>query len=441
MKYCHQFYDYLYLDHYNGQIYLCPWMIPQETCIGNLNHDSIEDAYHSDFANHLRATMDDQTFRYCRMEACPHLQNNGLPDISEEEYARLEREGCTPKIINLACDFVCNQSCETCRKDVFVPPPDYAERLRAIRDKIAPYLDKAERITASGHGDPFASPYMMDILENLHPSNPDLSILLETNGVFFDEAHWERIKHLSDFRLEVTITINSFDEHTYRHISRGGIYKKMLHNLEFVSHLRKKGDIKFLTNTLVIQDRNFREIPSFIKRSFKDYAFDQVQLRPVYQWGTMDEDVFWFKDVLNPLHPYHEEYLEILRDPALRDPRVYNFGGETEHPARPYPSRAGGPFPCDAVKRGSRIVVYGAGQIGQAVVRQLKEGRGYTIVGWVDKCPDGECVKSPESIKELAADGYDVVLLATANAGFAQEMREVLLAMGVPAERIVSCAS
>ena len=60
-------------------------------------------------------------------------------------------------------------------------------------------------------------------------------------------------------------------------------------------------------------------------------------LKPVYQWGTMDEDVYWFKDVLNPMHPYHEEYLEILKHPALQDPRVYNFGGETSHEARPFP--------------------------------------------------------------------------------------------------------
>lgn len=98
--------------------------------------------------------------------------------------------------------------------------------MSAIQQKLAPHLDKAKRITASGHGDPFASKYMMSVLENLHPSDPDASFLLETNGVFFDEEHWERIKHLGQFRIELVVTINSFDPFIYRHISRGGNYKK-----------------------------------------------------------------------------------------------------------------------------------------------------------------------------------------------------------------------
>lgn len=38
-----------------------------------------------------------------------------------------------------------------------------------------------------------------------------------------------------------------------------------------------------------MQDRNFREIPSFIERSLNEFGFDDVVLKPVYQWGTMPE--------------------------------------------------------------------------------------------------------------------------------------------------------
>lgn len=155
--------------------------------------------------------------------------------------------------------------------------------------------------------------------------------------MFFDEEHWERIQHLKDFFIELVITSNSLDPFVYKHISRGGNFDKLMHNLSFVAELSKWNYIKKFTHTLVIQDRNFREIPSFIERSFRDFCSDEVLLRPVYQWGTMDDDVYWFKDVLNPMHPYHEEYLEILKHPALHDSRVYNFGGETSHEARPFP--------------------------------------------------------------------------------------------------------
>ena len=73
MKYCHLIHDYLYLDHYNGNIFMCPWMEPKKACIGNLMQDEIGDAYNSEYANYLRTTIDDQSFQYCRPEACPYL--------------------------------------------------------------------------------------------------------------------------------------------------------------------------------------------------------------------------------------------------------------------------------------------------------------------------------------------------------------------------------
>lgn len=440
MKYCSMMHDYLYLDNYEGRIALCPWMEPSKACIGNLMKDEIEDAYNSDYANYLRSTMDDQSFRYCRPEACPFVQNNNLEEISGEEYAKRKKEKYTPTIINLAYDFVCNQHCETCRESVFIPPTDYADKMNVIREKITPYMENALRITASGHGDPFASKYMMDVLAGIRPTNPNLSFLLETNGVFFDEIHWKRIEHLSEVRIELVVTINSFDEFTYKHISRGGNYQKMMDNLEFMSKLRRENKIAHLTNTLVIQDRNFREIPSFIKKSFEDYAFDQVILRPVYQWGTMREDVFWFKDVLNPMHPYHKEYLEIMQDPILKDTRVFHFGGDTVHPARPYPTTlADKYFPYKSVKKGSKVIIYGAGQIGQIVVDSLKQNGFCEVFLWIDKCGHGDCVQKPEALINIGKEDYDYIILATINSSYACEMRNNLKNMGISDEIIISC--
>lgn len=440
MKYCSRFTDYLYLDHYNGDVWMCQWMNHADGVIGNILKDKVEDIYNSEKANELRKSMDDQSFCHCRMEACPYLQNNELPDLSEEEYEKTKRESYYPKEINLAYDFVCNQSCETCRESVFIPPKGYAESMANIKDKILPSLDKAKRITASGHGDPFASPYMMEVLENMHPSNPELEILLETNGVFFDEEHWERIKHLGKIHLEIVVTINSFDEFTYKHISRGGNYKKVMHNLEFISKLRESGDIDVLSLSAVIQDRNFREMPSFAKRALENYAFDKVVLKPVYQWGTMDDKVFWFKDVLNPMHPYHSEYLEILQDPIMHDKRVYNFGGDTEHPARPYPSgNKNKYFPYEDVKNGEKIIVYGAGQIGKSVVASLREDNYCEVVAWIDKHPCSDEIHTPDYLN--SGIEYDHVVIGTLNRKFASEMKTKLIEMGIEESKIVACRS
>lgn len=341
MKYCSRPFDYVYLDHFNGDVWICQWMEQNEKyIIGNLLEEDFDKIWHGEKAEQVRNIFREGNFQHCRIEACPWLQNKDLPDIVDKnEYNEKSKTKSRPQIINLAYDFVCNQYCETCRNKVFTPPKDYKEKMEKIRERITPYINTAKEITASGHGDPFASPYMMDLLSGLRPENPDFSILLETNGVFFDEEHWDRIKHLGNYNLKIVLTSNSFNEFTYKHISRGGNYKKLMHNLEFIKTLREQNLVNEYVSSFVIQDRNFREMPSFIDRSLNEFGFDSVVLKPVYQWGTMPDEVFWFKDVLNPMHPYHKEYLEILEHPILKDKRVYNFGGDMMHPAREYPAK------------------------------------------------------------------------------------------------------
>lgn len=337
MKYCKRAYEYLYLDNDKGDVYICPWMEPEVTKIGNLVDEDFEKIWHGEKAEYYRNLFREGCYKYCRPQGCPRLQNDDLPDIKDEdEYKELSRSIDRPTMINLAFDAVCNQHCESCRPEVFIPPKDYAQRMKKIIERITPYINTAKEISASGHGDPFASPYMMDLLSKLQPQNPDFKIMLETNGVFFDEEHWERIKHLGKYNLQVVLTSNSFNKFTYEHISLGGNYEKLMHNLKFIKTLKESGAINTYTSSFVIQDRNFREIPSFIDRSLNEFGFDNVVLKPVYQWGTMPEKTFWFKDVLNPKHPYHKEYLEIMQDPICKDKRVYNFGGDTEHPARDF---------------------------------------------------------------------------------------------------------
>lgn len=313
---------------------LCPWMRNPEGTAGNIFENSLEEIWTNDRSRKIRDTILDGSFCLCRKDACPHLQNHDLKDYTPEQIARIAAKATRPTHFNLAYDYVCNQFCETCRPQKFKIGSGYPRLMDIFHKRITPLINDAKYISANGHGDPFASPYTLKLLAEAR--NPE-QVLLETNGVFFDPPHWEKVKHFAEASLSVIITINSFNEWNYRHISRGGNYARMIKNLDFVTGLRREGKIKRLAMTLVIQDRNFREMPEFAKRCLEQYACDQVLLRPVYQWGTMPEDVFWFKDVLNPMHPYHGEYLEILEDPFLKDPRIYNFAGKTMHPARSFP--------------------------------------------------------------------------------------------------------
>lgn len=54
----------------------------------------------------------------------------------------------------------------------------------------------------------------------------------------------------------------------------------------------------------------------------------------------MDENIEWFFDVRNPLHPYHQEYLDMMKAPILKDPRVFVWTGDNLSKRGELPARA-----------------------------------------------------------------------------------------------------
>lgn len=336
MKFCDRPFNSLHLDP-NGGCRLCAWT---DANLGNLVEQSLETVWNSENANKIREAIRHGNFEFCRKSSCPFLENNSLPEMEEKEAMRVMPEELPTKY-SVACDFICNHSCPSCRNQVFMPDEEYKRRLNIILDKILPYLNRKEtvKILTDGNGDCFASPYLMNMLEQLHPENEKCQIGFETNGVFFDEAHWERIKHLAQYPVCVTITPNSFVKTTFKYLNGGhDSYEQVMHNLGFIRELRYKGEINWVRISIVLQERNFWEFPEFAKRCIEEFNADEVIAKPLYRWFMLSQDDYWFKDVLNPSHPYHREYLEMLNNPALQDPRIYFWGARNLHENRPHPA-------------------------------------------------------------------------------------------------------
>ncbi len=96
-------------------------------------------------------------------------------------------------------------------------------------------------------------------------------------------------------------------------------------------------------------------------------------------------------------------------------------------------------FPFERVPQGSRIVIYGAGVKGQSYLRQMLMTGYCTVVALADQNYAGYpgCVVpvcDPETIHALA---FDVVVIALKEPLYLQEFRSVLLAQGIPEERII----
>lgn len=342
MRFCERPYRFIYTEGYakQGTMVMCPWMsygVARE--IGNIIEEDLYDIWHGEKAERLRGTIEDQSFRYCQKMSCPYLENDSLPDITEEEFKRRAVPLEYPDCFNLAHDLTCNHKCPSCRSEIFNPDSAYIENIRKINKKLLPHLNKATSISACGLGDVFASPYMMELFKEMRPENKDMEITFETNGVFSDKKHWESLSNLHDCKVTIGVTPNSFDRATFKYLS-GGLddVDKVINNLYYLKEQRDKGDLHAFYITMVIQEKNYRELHEFVDRSLNDFYADQVVLRSIYKWNKLSAEDYWFKDVMNPIHPYHQDMLEVIDDPILNDERIYNWTAFNIHPKAKHPA-------------------------------------------------------------------------------------------------------
>ncbi len=97
-------------------------------------------------------------------------------------------------------------------------------------------------------------------------------------------------------------------------------------------------------------------------------------------------------------------------------------------------------YPFPKVKKGNKIVVYGAGMMGQELMGCLLNSTDYNVVLWVDKTVQEsylpECMPSPiHAIKRVE---YDYIVIAVLSADVSQEIKENLVNMGIPEEKIAN---
>lgn len=399
MRYCNRPFQHIYVFP-NGDVRSCSWTYE---CIGNILEQSLEEIWVGDKVEQIRKTIRDGSYSLCNHLACPYLANNSLPDIDEKEFEHYSNSSEYPTEINAAYDYICNNACPSCRHEIFKPDEKYKQNMKIISDKLIPAINKTDILSTDGNGDCFASPYIMDMLENIQPLNPELEILLESNGVLCNEENWSKLEHLYKYNINIVITPNSFESNTYKNLSGGfDSVDKVIANLHFIRKLRKSGQISKFDISIVVQDRNYKELPEFTRRCIEEFECDQVIIKPIFYWFALTQEEYWFKDILNPLHPYFNDYMEVLKDPILKDPKVYFWGGDkihepTEHPATNHKKyfdslhkflKMKNPIKEIEQRLMSKdyknIAIYGVNEYAEIICRLLQDSS-INVVGFVDK--------------------------------------------------------
>lgn len=381
MKICRRGLYAQLIDNQEGTVRACSWA--GYYILGNLKENSLLEVYNSEAGQRFRQSLLDGTYDFCNEENCPWMANGTL----EEEMVEVDEIPPYPQMLSLAYDRRCNYHCTCCisRGD---KKPD-AEMQSKIESEICKALPYVKDFSANGLGEFFVSDSMLRVVSEWKPEQIENALFtLETNGSLFTPENWNKISNIGRANLWVAVTVHSFENTAYQLLS-GTKYPvdKVIENLKFMKELREAGAINHLEIATVLQERNFRTLPNFVERCLNEFGADSVRVRRFLPEKAMDENIEWFFDIRNPLHPYHQEYLEVMKHPIFKDPRVFVWTGDHLSNRGEIPAKANyeamralfltddvGKKLSDAlIARGySQIALYAATDVGKALMKVLK---------------------------------------------------------------------
>jgi MoaA/NifB/PqqE/SkfB family radical SAM enzyme len=301
--------------------------------IGNMHRMEWETAWNSDQAGLMRESILDGSYKYCNSGVCPAILGGNLPKKSEvtDPYFRHYIENNVVKIpegpreISVSHDPSCNLSCPQCRQDFILADDEKnAEYKDTINTFIKPLIEFAEidhsTILMSGDGEIFISPHYREVLKLFDPEkHSHVKINLLSNGLVF-ESGWKKVPNIHQLVRSVTISTDGASEEVYR-VTRGGSWKKLYRNLQYISELRKKGDIKKFGIHYAVQTCNYRDMKRMVEIGL-ELDIDRVIFAILRNGGVYEPADYATRCIFEKSHPDHAEFVKELEDPIFRSPIV-----------------------------------------------------------------------------------------------------------------------
>ena len=310
---------------YEGGVcnFCCGWWLIRS--IGNIFEQDPEEIWRSEAAQEIRESILDGSFRFCSKKNCTFLREGLLPKRPSEEELRALVGRTHPKSLFLAYDPTCNLKCPSCRSDYIRVSQDARRRLDEMTEsKVLPLARKASLMMVSGYGDALGSPTFRRLLKQVNkPDCPELKIDIWTNGLLLSPERWVLdFGHLDGMINAVNLSADAACAETYAKL-RGGDFARFVEAAEFVGDLLAREVVCFYQLNFVVQARNFREMPEFVRLAHRVGAL-RISFQTFADLGSMDQSEYRKHAVQLPDHPEHQALLEVLTDPVLRDVSVVN---------------------------------------------------------------------------------------------------------------------
>ena len=293
--------------------------------IGNWKIQSLKEIWSGVRANIFRKSVaNDRDYKFCNCTACPRLQDPDklltLSPIQRSVIEAWNQSNTLPVIgeVHISIDRSCQLECPSCRPGFIFSKNIFEERpaLLHLANGIIDMYNKGEimRISASGAGDPFISPFCQKIMNEVVGTEQS-TFRIATNGLGFTELWYSRHPNMHKLLDEIEVSVDAGSEETYKIVRKGGNWKTLLKNLEFISTLNRPTFIN-----IVVQKINYREIAQMFELC-KKYKFT-LSLKKILPWSQagmkdFDDMAIWQKE-----HPDHSDFIEVLKGLDFNSPYI-----------------------------------------------------------------------------------------------------------------------
>lgn len=302
--------------HRNGNVCMC-CLSAEMNILGNIYEQSFRDVWNSVRARIGRLSIVNHTYTFCDHFRCPFLR--GAENcLGSKDYncAYHFQETDYPLSIAPEVDASCNLYCTSCRNHIFVEKGEEFEFwVQTIKDKLfmLPVL-----LVLNTVGEPFASPYCLDLLEHMETAQCKPAIY--TNGTLLTSERLDGLLKKYPV-LELSMSIDGATKNTYEKIRRGANYEKLRKNIAYISEKKKEGQITYWRVTFVVQRDNVKELKEFVKQA-EEWGVDEIFFQEIENWGVYKEDEYQAVRVTRD-HRIKKEYKKYFSQELILNPKIH----------------------------------------------------------------------------------------------------------------------
>lgn len=299
------------------QFLCCPGWLKEDIYETN----NIKDNFNSKKSQEIRKSILDGSYKYCDENQCPHLSALKQDKFIDKRFVLKTKESLDRykpisqiNMVNFCFDRSCNLQCPSCRNELInylgKDRGGVNDKLRQVNDELSQTI---KRLYLSGSADPFFSKSFRQFLIDFDPTKyPNMErIHIHTNGILWTEQLWDRMKTIHPFVKTCEISIDAATKHTYEKIVRiGGNWDTLITQLNFIIQIPTISDYIF---SFVVQDSNYKEMFGFYEliKNINKVTNKNINIffNHITNWGTYSETEYLLKDISNPNHELHEDFL------------------------------------------------------------------------------------------------------------------------------------